>query len=161
MTGSRRPARSGDRTDLVVDEIQLERWAADVGRAAVRAGLFVALYGPLGSGKSTVVRAACRGAGIAGPVPSPTFTLVNRYRLPEGGFIHHVDLYRIESEAEVWELGWQELLTGAGAVFVEWADRAAALLPADRWDVRLGFVRRPDRRRLSARRCGQAPDLPA
>lgn len=142
---------------MVLDEQELEAWAARLGRAAVRSSVFVALYGTLGSGKSTVVRAACRGAGVEGAIPSPTFTLVNRYRLPGGDFVYHVDLYRIEAETEVWELGWQDLLAGSGPVFVEWADRAAALLPADRWDVYLEFADRADRRRVSAHRRGAAP----
>jgi tRNA threonylcarbamoyladenosine biosynthesis protein TsaE len=145
----------------VLSEAELRCWAADLGREAVRYGAFVALYGALGSGKSTLVRAACRGAGVVGPIPSPTFTLVNRYRLPDGGFVHHVDLYRIESEEEVWELGWQELLVRSGPVFVEWADRAAALLPDDRWDIRLAFAERSDRRTISAQARGDAPRLPA
>ncbi len=145
----------------VLNEAELRCWAADLGREAVRYAAFVALYGALGSGKSTLVRAACRGAGVVGPIPSPTFTLVNRYRLPDGGFVHHVDLYRIESQEEVWELGWQELLARTGPVFVEWADRAVALLPDDRWDIRLAFAERSDRRTISAQARGDAPRLPA
>jgi tRNA threonylcarbamoyladenosine biosynthesis protein TsaE len=144
-----------------LSEAELRGWAADLGRQVVRNGVFVALYGPLGSGKSTLVRAACRSVGVAGPIPSPTFTLVNRYRLPDGGFVHHVDLYRIESEEEVWEIGWQELLARSGPVFVEWADNAAALLPEERWDIHLAFAERSDRRRVSAHTRGDAPRLPA
>ena len=147
--------------ELVLDEVGLRGWAAAVGRDAVRHRVFVALFGPLGSGKSTLVRAACRSAGVKGAIPSPTFTLVNRYRLPEGGFVYHVDLYRIESEEEVWELGWQDLSTHGSAVFVEWADRARRSLPDDRWDIHLNFVENPDRRRITAHARGEAPSLPA
>jgi len=151
----------GGEVQRVVSEAQLRCWAADLGRQAVRYGAFVALYGTLGSGKSTLVRASCRSAGVVGPIPSPTFTLVNRYRLPDGGFVYHVDLYRIESEEEVWELGWQELMARSGPVFVEWADRAEALLPDDRWDIHLAFAESSDRRRISAKTRGAAPRLPA
>ena len=147
--------------ELVLDEAGLRRWAAAVGRAAVRHRVFVALFGALGSGKSTLVRAACRSAGVRGAIPSPTFTLVNRHRLPGGGFVYHVDLYRIESEEDLWELGWQDLSTHGSAVFVEWADRARMLLPEDRWDIRLDFVQNPDRRRITAHARGDAPGLPA
>lgn len=150
----------GGEVQRVVSETELRAWASDLGRQALRHGVFVALYGTLGSGKSTLVRAACRSVGISGPIPSPTFTLVNRYSLPNGGFVHHVDLYRIESEEEVWELGWQELLAQRGPVFVEWADRAATLLPADRWDIHLAFAESSDRREVSARTRGDAPRLP-
>jgi len=146
--------------DWVVDEEELALWGAELGRVAASSGTFVALYGALGSGKSTLVRSACRAAGVEGPVTSPTFKLVNRYALPDGPYVHHVDLYRIESAGQVWELGWQDLVSGPGPVFVEWAERAAALLPADRLDVRLGFVDEPLLRRVQACRCGDAPELP-
>ncbi|MCK5411444.1 MAG: tRNA (adenosine(37)-N6)-threonylcarbamoyltransferase complex ATPase subunit type 1 TsaE [Gemmatimonadetes bacterium] len=147
--------------DWVVDEEELVLWGAELGRVAASSDTFVALYGALGSGKSTLVRSACRAAGVEGPVPSPTFTLVNRHALPDGRYVHHVDLYRIESADQVWELGWEELVSGPGPVFVEWAERAAALLPRDRWDVRLGFVDEPLLRRVQACPYGDAPELPA
>ena len=161
MARSEKCPNLGEEGGRVVSEAELRCWAADLGRQAVRYGAFVALYGTLGSGKSTLVRAACRSAGVVGPIPSPTFTLVNRYRLPDGGFVHHVDLYRIESEEEVWELGWQELVARSGPVFVEWADRAAALLPEDRWDIHLAYAESSDCRRISAHARGDAPRLPA
>ncbi len=147
--------------DWVVDEQELVLWGAELGRVAACSDTFVALYGALGSGKSTLVRSACRAAGVEGPVPSPTFTLVNRHALPDGRYVYHVDLYRIESAGQVWELGWEELVSGPGPVFVEWAERAAALLPRDRWDVRLGFVDDPLLRRAQACRFGHVPELPA
>lgn len=147
--------------ERVLSEGELRGWAEALGPMAVRYGVFVALYGTLGSGKSTLVRAACRGAGVVGPIPSPTFTLVNRYRLPRGSFVHHVDLYRIDSEEQVWELGWQELLTQGGPVFVEWADRAESLLPDDRWEIHLSFSKSPDRRVVRTRQKGNAPPMPA
>ncbi len=152
---------AGGAVDWVMDEEELVLWGAELGRVAVSSDTFVALYGALGSGKSTLVRSACRAAGVEGPVPSPTFTLVNRHALPDGRYVHHVDLYRIESVDQVWELGWQELVSGPGPVFVEWAERAAALLRRDRWDVRLGLVDEPLLRRVQACRCGDAPELPA
>ena len=145
---------------MELDEAGLRRWAGDIGRCAARAGVFVALYGPLGSGKSTLVRAACRAVGVEGAIPSPTFTLVNRYRLPDGRFIYHVDLYRIETELEIEELGWEDLISGSGPVFVEWADRAGPLLPPDRWDIHLDFVPASGRRSVSASRSGDAPGYP-
>ncbi len=144
-----------------LDEPGLQRWAAEIGLSAAEAGIFVALYGPLGSGKSTLVRAACQAAGVEGPIPSPTFTLVNRYCLPDGRFIHHVDLYRIDTELEVLELGWDDIVSDTGPVFVEWAERAASLLPPDRWDIRLDFGRAPELRSVRATRTGEGPRYPA
>lgn len=89
------------------------------------AGWTVLLSGELGAGKSTFARALIRAAGHAGPVPSPTYTLVEPYELPRGA-IYHVDLYRIGSEEELRYLGWHEL--DDGFRLVEWPDRAPGLL---------------------------------
>lgn len=144
----------------MLDEPALEEWAAELGRTAVDAKLFVALYGPLGAGKSTVVRAACRGAGVAGPIPSPTFTLVNHYRTPAGDSIRHVDLYRIDDEGAVLALGWEEMLDAGEAMFVEWAERAIGLLPPRRWDLALEIGADPSTRTVRLTAVGPAPAPP-
>jgi len=160
-TGQSRTARPAESWKL--DQESLERWGAELGRAAIEADAFVCLSGPLGAGKSTLVRAACRGVGVVGSVPSPTFTLVNRHETPDGRLLWHADLYRLDSPAELIDAGWPELLEGDGAVFVEWAERAGDWLPADRWDVALEFTSQPEIRRVSIRSAGGAsrpPRLP-
>ena len=72
------------------------------------AGWTLLLYGELGAGKSTFARALITAAGHRGPVPSPTYTLVEPYALP-GITIYHIDLYRISDEEELRYLGWKEL----------------------------------------------------
>ena len=102
----------------------------------LRAGDFVALYGGLGAGKTTLSRGIMR--TLLGPeveVPSPTYTLVQTYEAAEFT-LWHFDLYRIESVDALVELGWQE--TADGVALVEWPERAGAALPAWRLDVRLG-----------------------
>ncbi len=99
----------------------------------------MALWGGLGAGKTSLVRAAIR--GVLGPgveVPSPTFTLVQSYDLP-AGTLWHFDLYRVSSPEEAVELGWDEARAGGIAV-VEWPDRLGTLLPADRLDLALDFA---------------------
>ena len=92
-------------------------------------GDLILLEGDLGAGKTTFVRGVARGAGSSAHVASPTFQLVRVY--PGRVQIAHVDLYRVESGAELVDLGLEELLD-QGAVVVEWGDRlevdAAALL---------------------------------
>ena len=88
------------------------------------AGWTVLLAGELGAGKSTFARALIRAAGHAGPVPSPTYTLVEPYALTRGT-IYHVDLYRLSSEEELRYLGWNEL--DDGFRLVEWPERAPGL----------------------------------
>ena len=88
------------------------------------AGWTVLLAGELGAGKSTFARALIRAAGHTGPVPSPTYTLVEPYALTRGT-IYHVDLYRLSSEEELRYLGWNEL--DDGFRLVEWPERAPGL----------------------------------
>lgn len=121
---------------MMLDEPALVRWGERLGTQAPRPAFF-ALRGELGAGKSVLARAIARGAGVTGPMPSPTFNLLFRYQGEHGVQVCHLDLYRIRSADEVWELGWNELGLGAEIVLVEWPERAEALLPARRWEIRL------------------------
>jgi tRNA threonylcarbamoyladenosine biosynthesis protein TsaE len=88
------------------------------------AGWTVLLEGELGSGKSTFARALIRAMGHDGPVPSPTYTLVEPYEL-SGNVVYHIDLYRVIDPEELRFLGFDEL--DSGLRLVEWADRAPRL----------------------------------
>lgn len=109
----------------------------------VRPGDVVALYGDLGAGKTALARALIRALpGPAGAeteeVPSPTFTLVQTYeRRPAP--VWHFDLYRLESAAEVEELGFSEALAD-GIALVEWPERLGDRLPGDALSVTLTFA---------------------
>lgn len=101
-------------------------------------GDVVALSGELGSGKSELARALIRArAGAAIEVPSPSFTLVQPYELP-GLTLLHADLYRLAEGSELAELGLGEALATA-ALVVEWPERAAAWLPAERLTIALAI----------------------
>ena len=112
------------------------RLAADIA-AALEPGDLVTLSGALGAGKTAFARALIR--HLAGDdtieVPSPTFTLIQSYELPRFPLVH-ADLYRLSSAAELTELGFDDLPERA-VVLLEWPDRAAGLLPPDRFDVAL------------------------
>lgn len=100
----------------------------------------VALVGPLGAGKTVLVRGIAVGLGLEDPrlVSSPTFVLVHEYpaRLP----VYHLDLYRLtDPRAELGDLGFEEMLD-EGVALVEWADRAPGALPAGRWDIRIEII---------------------
>lgn len=97
-------------------------------------GLTLLLEGELGAGKSTFARALIHALGHEGPVPSPTYTLVEPYRLGAVS-IYHIDLYRVSSESELEFLGWSEL--DDGLRLVEWPDRAPGL--SETADVRIGL----------------------
>ncbi len=103
-------------------------------------GSVAALVGPLGAGKTQLVRAIAEGLGLADSrlVCSPTFVLQHDYpgRIP----IHHFDAYRLRSEAEFLDLGVDELLEGDGVCLIEWADRVAGCLPVDHLRIELLIV---------------------
>jgi tRNA threonylcarbamoyladenosine biosynthesis protein TsaE len=103
-------------------------------------GALIALTGELGAGKTVFTKGLARGLGMIDDreVTSPSFVLVNEYqgRVP----IYHLDLYRLPEAAEVEELGWTEFLGGPGVVVVEWAERAAELLPDDRVELEIRWI---------------------
>jgi tRNA threonylcarbamoyladenosine biosynthesis protein TsaE len=126
-----------------------------------RRGDVVALFGDLGTGKTTFARAFIDALshGPVETVPSPTFTLVQVYeRAPAP--VWHFDLYRLEQPEEVYELGFEDALA-QGICLIEWPERLGPLLPRDRLDVGLAFATNPDARRAELRghgtwaaRCG-------
>jgi len=128
-----------DLPDLAATEA-LGRWIA----SGLRPGDALALYGELGAGKTTLVRAILAALGVSEHVPSPTFTLVQSYETARLT-VRHYDLYRIRSSAELAELGLEEALD-EGAVLIEWPERAGEFLPQDALTIRLSGnqIRRAD-----------------
>ena len=124
--------------------------------AKARIGDVIALWGPLGAGKTTFARGFIRALGGDEEVPSPTFTLVQTYDLSPP--VWHFDLYRIAAPEQVWELGVEEALA-EGVSLIEWPERLGALLPDDRLDVRLEFAAGGRRARLHAHGCWAGRDV--
>jgi tRNA threonylcarbamoyladenosine biosynthesis protein TsaE len=88
-----------------------------------------AFYGPMGSGKTTLIKAICKELGATDVVNSPTFALINEYRTAHGKMIYHLDLYRINSIEELFDLGYEEYFYSNHFIFIEWPEKAEALLP--------------------------------
>jgi len=102
-------------------------WGAQLAEG-LHAGDVIALCGQLGAGKTHVVKGLLAGLQSHEEVTSPTFSLVHEYqqaRLP----VFHFDFYRMEREADLLNIGWDEYLDEPGVVVVEWADLFPALLP--------------------------------
>lgn len=113
-------------------EAQTEQLAAAFA-LILNPGVWVGLSGPLGSGKSVFARSVGRAWGVTVPMPSPTYTLMNRLegRCP----IYHMDLYRIESPDELDFAGLTPYFSESGICLVEWAEKARSLWPATGWTV--------------------------
>ncbi|OAT79960.1 tRNA (adenosine(37)-N6)-threonylcarbamoyltransferase complex ATPase subunit type 1 TsaE [Desulfotomaculum copahuensis] len=111
-------------------------------------GDLICLSGELGAGKTVLARGVARGLGVAGPVTSPTFTLINEYdgRLP----FYHLDVYRLGGEEEMADLGYEEYFYGSGVTLVEWAERVAGVLPGERLEIMIqGNFNDPDKREIT------------
>jgi len=97
---------------------------------ALRENSVIGLSGDLGAGKTEFVRGIAEGLGATDPVTSPTFTLVHEYRsgrLP----LFHMDFYRLETEKELDEIGFDDYLREPGICAIEWADRFPDRIPRD------------------------------
>lgn len=95
----------------------------------------LALHGHLGAGKTCFTQGLARAAGVREPVCSPTYTLISEYRgtVP----FHHIDLYRLAGPGEVFDLGLEDYFEAGGLTVIEWADRAAGLLPPSTLHIRI------------------------
>ncbi len=106
----------------------------------LQAGDVILLSGPLGAGKTTLTQALGLGAGVPSDcyISSPTFSLAHEYpgRLP----LYHLDLYRLDNEVEIEELGFLDFIYGRGATVIEWPDRLGRLTPANALHLGLAFA---------------------
>jgi len=128
----------------------------------------ILLRGDLGAGKTTFVRGLARGLGVTEPVRSPTFTLTHEYTIQQppnlrGLPLFHIDLYRIETPAQLHTLGLDEVFERGGVAAIEWAERlelwSEPLSVAHRWAVRL--IPLSDAQRQIVIECLQKPPAAA
>lgn len=89
-----------------------------------------ALHGPMGAGKTTLIKALCNELDVDDVVVSPTFALINEYRIKNGEPVYHFDFYRINSLSEVFDMGYEEYFYSGHYCFVEWPEKIEQLLPA-------------------------------
>lgn len=122
---------------------------------ALRPGSVLALHGDLGAGKTCFIQGLAEGLGVTAAVSSPTYTLIGEYqgRLP----FYHADLYRLDDPHEALRAGLEEYLYGAGVTAVEWAERAASLLPPHTIHVYLQAGAQPGDRVIDIRESGDDP----
>jgi ATPase, YjeE family len=115
------------RTIKIENEEDTRKFGLELARN-LKAGDVVALFGDLGTGKTTLTKYIAEGLGIKEMITSPTFTIVCEYhsgRLP----LYHFDVYRLESGEDMFEIGAEEYFDGDGVCIIEWADNVAEVLP--------------------------------
>jgi tRNA threonylcarbamoyladenosine biosynthesis protein TsaE len=131
---------------LVVDESGLRHWGKELGEAS-KPPLVVSISGELGAGKTTLAQAICDGYGVGEPVTSPTYALVHRYDADRSP-VYHVDLYRLDNESQLTNIGWDDMLNEHALVIVEWPERAGDRMPAGHLHIDLEPVDGDETRRV-------------
>jgi len=112
----------------------------------------IALYGEMGAGKTTFVKAFCRHLGVKETTASPTFSLVNQYSYTEKdgstALVYHLDLYRLKSLQEALDIGIEDLLYDPWYCIIEWPQLAEPLLPEDAAKIQIEITGETARRIL-------------
>ena len=100
----------------------------------------VAFYGPMGAGKTTLIKNLCHRMGVTDEVNSPTFAIVNEYVTLEGESVYHFDFYRIKKLEEVYDIGYENYFYSGNLCLLEWPELIDPLMPEEyiRVDIALG-----------------------
>ena len=127
-------------------EQETESFAASLA-SQLTPGSVLALHGDLGAGKTVFARGFARGLGITEPVSSPTYTIIQEYPLPQGHWLYHLDLYRIDNYIAALAFGVEEYLEDHNAyVLLEWPSRIPELIPAHTVNVHIEHLSADSRR---------------
>lgn len=105
-----------------------------------------ALYGPMGVGKTTFVKAIASCLGVTDDVSSPTFAIVNEYLTEKGISVYHFDFYRVNNISEALDFGYEEYFFSGNRCFIEWPEKINELLPDN--IVNCYFTENPDGSRV-------------
>lgn len=115
----------------------------------LKGGDVLALYGPLGAGKTTFLQGLAKGLGITGRITSPTFVLLKQYKVKKSTdatlYFYHIDLYRISGVQEIRDLGLNDILSSKkGVAAIEWGEKMA-VLPKKRWEINFAYITSDER----------------
>ncbi len=123
--------------DITINSLEELHSVAELILQSLDGRSVVLLHGPMGAGKTTLVREIAAVMGSEDSVSSPTFAIVNEYVTSEDESIFHFDMYRIERIEEAIDLGFEEYIHSGNLCFIEWAERVEELLPEDAMLVRI------------------------
>ena len=113
----------------------LEQLSNEILMTCTKSQIFT-FEGQLGAGKTTLIKSLCRYLGYTDEVTSPTFSLINEYQTPSS-MIYHMDLYRLNSENELLDIGFEEYLDGDAFCFIEWPQIAENLIVQSHYKIKI------------------------
>lgn len=129
---------------------QMEDFGRTLAACSKERPVFITLQGPLGTGKTTLVRGFLYGLGYQGAVKSPTYTLVEPYQIAQKD-IYHFDFYRINDPEELEDIGIRDYFDGQHTCLIEWPENAQGLLPQP--DLAIQIAYQDEARDLSIKAC--------
>lgn len=95
----------------------------------------MAFYGPMGAGKTTLIKSLCKLLQVSDEVNSPTFSIVNEYLTADDTSIFHFDFYRINKLEEAYDIGYENYFYSGNLCLIEWPEKIAQLLPEKHVEV--------------------------
>jgi len=108
------------------DLSETARWVLNITSSRI-----LLFHGPMGSGKTTLIKEIASQLGVKDVTSSPTFSLVNEYRSKDDEIVYHFDFYRIEDEEEAYDMGIEEYFDSEAWCFVEWPEKVQNVLPLE------------------------------
>jgi tRNA threonylcarbamoyladenosine biosynthesis protein TsaE len=127
---------------------QLQQFGEALGRE-LQAPTVIGLSGELGTGKTTLVQAICRGLGARVPATSPSYALVHHYDTSGGRAVYHIDCYRLRTPADAQDLGFDDMVRERAIMLIEWPERAGPWAPPLERHFRLSYCDAPDVREVA------------
>lgn len=131
--------------EITINSIDEIAQAARDFKAAIGDHRVIAFHGEMGAGKTTFIKALCTEFGVTDNVASPTFAIINEYLAGDGSTIYHFDLYRMETIADLQNIGVEDYFYSGNFCLVEWPELAEPLFPNNVLNVTITVL--PDKTR--------------
>lgn len=131
--------------EITINSIDEIAQAARDFKAGIGDHRVIAFHGEMGAGKTTFIKALCAEFGVTDNVASPTFAIINEYLTPSDETIYHFDLYRLETIADLQNIGAEDYFYSGNLCLIEWPDIAEPLLPGNTLHVTIAVL--PDKTR--------------
>ena len=127
------------RMELLINSLdELDATAASILSFAPNNRVFL-FYGDMGAGKTTLIKSLCKALGVTDNISSPTFAIVNEYKAANNT-IYHFDFYRLKTEIEAMDMGFEEYLYSGNYCFIEWPEKVPELLPENYISINIQVV---------------------